>query len=212
MEPLSTGKNGMTFSNKMTILRAVASVAFVPIVVVDEPFHRVFALLIFVIAAFTDYYDGRLARLNGEKTSFGVIADPIADKFLTAVGLSAVSWLLPEILPWWMTWTIIAREVTVTALRFHALGSGRVLAADRWGKWKTGLQMTVIPYGLVFATVFTGEHGKAWEAMVRASMAGPIIFGLGYALALVTTILTLGSGIQFLVRSYLRRPDESPRA
>lgn len=208
MEPLSTGRNGMTFSNKMTILRAVASVAFVPIVLVDEPFHRVFALLIFVIAAFTDYYDGRLARLNGEKTSFGVIADPIADKFLTAVGLAAVSWLLPSILPWWMTWTIIAREVIVTVLRFHALVRGRVLAADRWGKWKTGLQMTVIPYGLVFATIFTGENGKVWEAMVRESIAGTVVFGLGYTLALLTTLLTLFSGVQFLVRSYLVAPSE----
>lgn len=201
----------MTFSNKMTILRAVASVAFVPIVLVDEPFHRVFALLIFVIAAFTDYYDGRLARLNREKTSFGVIADPIADKFLTAVGLAAVSWLLPAILPWWMTWTILVREVVVTAWRFHALARGRVLAADRWGKWKTGLQMTVIPYGLVFATIFTGEHGKVWEAMVRESIAGTIIFGLGYTLALLTTLLTVFSGVQFLVRSYRVAPSESQK-
>lgn len=208
MEGLSVGKDGaMTLSNKMTILRGIASVAFIPIVMVDEPFHRVFALLIFVIAAFTDYYDGRLARVRGEKTTFGVVADPIADKFLTGVGLIAVSWLQPAIVPWWMTWTILAREVIVTALRFHALTSGRVLAADRWGKWKTGLQMTVIPYGLVFATIFTGEHGRAWQELVRPSLLGAGIYGLGYTLALVTTFLTLFSGVSFLVRSYGRTPE-----
>ncbi len=205
MEGLSVGKGGtMTLSNKMTILRAIASVAFVPIVMVDEPFHRVFALLIFVIAAFTDYYDGRLARIRGEKTSFGVIADPLADKFLTGVGLVAVSWLQPAIVPWWMTWTIMGREVIVTVLRFHALGSGRVLAADRWGKWKTGLQMTVIPYGLVFATIFTGENGRAWQELARSSLVGTGIYGLGYGLALLTTLLTLFSGVHFLIRSYGR--------
>lgn len=196
--------NVMTFSNKMTVLRGIASVAFVPIVLVDDQLYRVFALLIFTVAAFTDYYDGKLARLRKEKTIFGVIADPIADKFLTAVGFVAVSWLQPDIVPWWMTFVIIIREIVVTILRFQALAVGRVLAADRWGKWKTGLQMTVIPYGLVFASLFSGDVGRGWELIVRATVFGQGIYVLGYALAFVTTLLTIWSGLNFLITSYGR--------
>lgn len=194
----------MTFSNKMTIVRAIASIVMIPLLTVDSQGYRVFALLIFTLAAFTDYYDGRLARINRERTNFGVIADPIADKFLTIVGLTAVSMIEPAIVPLWMTIVIAAREVLITAYRLLAVGAGRFIAADRWGKWKTGLQMTVIPYGLVFGAIYSGDDGRAWEALIRPTPVGRAIDMIGYGLAFFTTALTLFSGLQFC-RAELRR-------
>lgn len=195
----------MTFSNKMTIVRGIASVALIPMLMPDEQAIRVFGLLIFTLAAFTDYYDGRLARVNRERTTFGVIADPIADKFLTAVGLIAVSMIDPAFIPPWMTVTIIVREIVVTTYRFVALARGKAIASDRWGKWKTGFQMTVIPYCLVFIAIFSGEEGRYWKAIIRPTVVGDVIYGLGFLIASVTTALTLFSGIMFFLQELKRK-------
>ncbi len=196
----------MTFSNKMTILRGIASIAFIPMIIQDDQLIRVFALLIFTVAAFTDYYDGRLARINKEKTNFGVIADPVADKILTSVGLVSVSLLQPDIVPVWMTVIIIIREVAITSWRFAMLAKGRVLAADRLGKWKTGFQMTVIPYALVFASIFSGDIGREWELAIRSTVYGDIIYGVGYSLAWITLILTLVSGMAYAKAEWQKQP------
>jgi CDP-diacylglycerol--glycerol-3-phosphate 3-phosphatidyltransferase len=199
----------VTISNGMTILRGIASIAFVPMVMEDHQLTRVFALLIFTLAAITDYYDGRLARLRGEKTDFGVIADPIADKFLTSVGLIAVSAIQPDIVPWWMTIVIIVREIGITAFRFVLMARGKILAADAWGKWKTGLQMTVIPFGLVFGSIFSDKIGRTWQAAFQPTLYGQIVYGLGYGLAIVTTALTIWSGLLYLRGEIIDKPDEA---
>jgi CDP-diacylglycerol--glycerol-3-phosphate 3-phosphatidyltransferase len=199
----------MTLSNRMTILRGIASIAFVPMMMDDHQLTRVFALLIFTLAAITDYYDGRLARIRGEKTNFGVIADPIADKFLTSVGLIAVSAIQPDIVPWWMTIVIILREIGITVFRFILMARGRILAADAWGKWKTGLQMTVIPYGLVFASIFSDQIGRSWQVAFQPTFFGQIVYGLGYGLAVVTTALTIWSGILYLRGEAVARPGKT---
>lgn len=191
----------MTFSNRLTILRGIAALAFVPIIAIDSPFARVFAILIYTLAAITDYYDGRLARLAKEKTDFGVIADPIADKLLVAVCLIAISLIDGRLVPMWMTVVILAREIGITAYRFKALSAGRVLAAEKLGKWKTGLQMTLIPCALVVITVFTGPDGRGWEELLaRRGWLGAIIAPV-YWLSVLTTILTIYSGISFLVKN-----------
>ncbi len=96
---------------------------------------------IFLVAAVTDLVDGELARRTGQVTSFGKIADPIADKALTGSALVLLSWF--DLLPWWVTVVIIAREVAVTVLRFWVIRHG-VIAASRGGKLKTALQILAI--------------------------------------------------------------------
>lgn len=101
---------------------------------------------IFLFAAVTDLVDGEIARRRHLVTTFGKIADPIADKALTGAALIVLSAF--DQLPWWVTAVVIAREVLVTVMRFWVIEHG-VIAASRGGKLKTVLQIVAIVLYLV---------------------------------------------------------------
>src|SRR3712207_7090365 len=103
--------------------------------------RRYWATLVFALAIITDRYDGLIARRTGQVTEFGKLADPIADKALTGTALVGLSVL--ALLPWWVTLTILVREVGVTLLRFWVIRHG-VIAASRGGKAKTVVQALAI--------------------------------------------------------------------
>ncbi len=107
----------------------------------DDQASRIWAAVVFVLASLTDFFDGYLARKWNIVTTFGKVADPIADKALTGVALIGLSYLGD--LPWWVTIVILGREVLVTVLRFWVIKHG-VIAASRGGKAKTVAQMTAI--------------------------------------------------------------------
>ena len=95
------------------------------------------AFVVFTLAAVSDLVDGKIARSRNQITSFGVIADPIADKGLIAVALVGLSW--SGRLWWWVTILILVREVSVTAYRLLMV-KRRVIPADQGGKVKTVVQ------------------------------------------------------------------------
>lgn len=120
--------------------------------------YRLAAAGVFVLASFTDYVDGALARKYNQVTSFGKIADPIADKALTGVALIGLS-IIGDLV-WWVTVVIIAREVMVTVIRFIVIRDG-VIPASRGGKAKTISQMLAIflyllPWGGVLVPIQIG--------------------------------------------------------
>lgn len=101
-----------------------------------------FAALLFIAAALTDMVDGYLARKAGQITSFGKFVDPLADKVL----ISAVLVMLVQ-LGWvggWVAIIIISRDLMVTGLRAIAADEGMVIAADKYGKIKTILQIVAL--------------------------------------------------------------------
>jgi len=85
----------------------------------------------------TDVLDGRIARSRNQISNFGAILDPIADKALIATALVGLSIL--EKLPWWVTFVILAREVSVTDLRFVVI-KREVISASKGGKIKALIQ------------------------------------------------------------------------
>jgi CDP-diacylglycerol--glycerol-3-phosphate 3-phosphatidyltransferase len=107
---------------------------------------RDLAALVFVLASITDLLDGAIARRRGQVTTFGKIADPIADKALTGVALISLSIMAD--LAWWITIVILVREVGVTALRVWVIRHG-VIPASRGGKAKTLAQTVAITMYLV---------------------------------------------------------------
>lgn len=110
------------------------------------------ALWAFVIGAISDFLDGYIARKYNLITNFGKLMDPLADKILVSaafVYLSAVG-----MCPFWVTVLILFREFLVTGLRQLAAIKGEAMAADRCGKWKTGLQL-----GFCIACLFHLAYG-----------------------------------------------------
>src|SRR5699024_960866 len=105
--------------NALTVLRILLVPVFVWLVLRhggDETASRWWAFLVFAIAIITDRIDGDLARAKGLVTTFGKVADPIADKALTGAGFITLS-MIGQI-PWWITVVILAREIGITAMRF----------------------------------------------------------------------------------------------
>lgn len=105
-------------------------------------YSQIIATIIFIVSAVTDGLDGYLARKHNLVTNLGKLLDPLADKVLiTAVLVSLVEL---DKLDAWIAIVIISREFAVSGLRMIGLLEGTVLAASRWGKWKTGLQIIAI--------------------------------------------------------------------
>ncbi len=101
-----------------------------------------FACLGFAVAAFTDFIDGRLARSGNQITRLGKFLDPLADKVLVCSVLIMLVNL--QITAAWVAIVIICRDILVTGLRAIAADEGVVIAADRFGKLKTILQMCAL--------------------------------------------------------------------
>jgi len=105
------------------------------------------AAVFFIIAASTDGVDGYIARKRKLVTKFGIFLDPIADKLLVTGALIAL--VQRNEVNGWAAMIIIAREFIVTGLRLVAAGEGTVIAASKWGKFKTITQIIAISFSLV---------------------------------------------------------------
>ena len=174
--------------NALTLLR----VLFVPLIAWllwqsadGDEVSRDAAALLFVVAALTDLADGAIARRYGLITTFGKIADPIADKALTGVALIGLS-LLGQ-LPWWVTVVILVREVGVTLLRFWVLEHG-VIPASRGGKAKTLVQTIAI-------AMYLADLPWAWWDVTRMLVMG------------VALVLTVVTGVDYAVRAWMLRRE-----
>ena len=136
------------------------------------------ALALFVAAMITDWADGHLARSRQLITSFGKIADPIADKLLTGAAFITLSWLGE--LWWWVTAVILVREWGITVMRLFVIKYG-VMAASKGGKVKTVLQTVA----LVVMLVPLGLWGTAWLIP-------------GWALMAAVTAITVWTGLVYV--------------
>lgn len=167
----------LNIANLLTVLRLVLVPFFLLALFLDgggSAGARVVAFLVFALAALTDRVDGQIARSRGLVTSFGTIADPIADKALTGAGLVGLS-VLGE-LPWWVTVVIAVRELGVTLLRFWVIRHG-VIPASRGGKLKTLLQTVAI--GLYVLPVGGVGH-LVGVVVMAAALAVTLVTGVDY--------------------------------
>jgi len=164
--------------NALTAFRLVLVPLFA-IVLLTHPHDtgwRIASAVIFVLAIFTDFLDGRIARKYNIITTFGKLADPIADKALTGmafIGLSIIGELW-----WWVTIVILIREWGITLLRFIVLRYG-VMAARKGGKIKTVLQAVALGVLLLPLPHFLLPVG--WVLMAAAFVV-TVVTGVDYLL------------------------------
>ena len=140
----------MTSPTILTLLR----IALVPVLVLFFylPFHwsGLACVVVFVLAAVTDWADGYLARRMGQMSRFGAFLDPVADKIMvaTALVLLVQRQEAHEAFFAIAAAIIIGREITISALRewLSEVGSRSLLRVSWVGKVKTGFQMTAIGF------------------------------------------------------------------
>lgn len=172
----------MNLPNKLTMMRIVLVPVFM-IALLLEFYYA--ALVIFCVAAITDFFDGYLARKHNLVSSFGKIMDPLADKLLVFSAL--ICFIQLEKVSVWAPIIIIAREFFVTSMRVVAVSKGKVIAASWWGKVKTNVQLfaligamliyalgRIIPRGDEFAAILIWLSAlftiASWVAYVRENI------------------------------------------
>ncbi|MCH2695069.1 MAG: CDP-alcohol phosphatidyltransferase family protein [Acidobacteriia bacterium] len=140
----------LTPANQLTILR----MAFIPAFVILVVYNQLgWAFLIFLLAGITDGLDGLIARLLHQKTTLGALLDPIADKLLLTssfVILSVKDLGLSNILPLWLTITVISRDIfLVTSALIIMLSTGhRNFPPSFYGKASTLIQLVTVTFVL----------------------------------------------------------------
>ena len=149
----------------------------------------VWCLALFIVAAFTDWLDGYLARTQGLTSTLGRILDPLVDKVLmcgTYICLLPLGdregWLLP-----WMVTVVVARELVITGLRSYLETLGARFGADWLGKFKMGLQCAAVI--AIFVALLSPDWFKSLTVFFQQVRSG-----LVYAMVIVT----LASGLQYL--------------
>ncbi len=169
--------------NALTVARLAAVPVFVVLLVADrgaEGALRWWAVAVFMVAAATDYLDGYLARRWGVVSSFGKLADPIADKALVLGALVVL--VLVDGIPWWPVAIIAAREIWVTVGRL-LVASDTVIAASRGGKLKTAVQLLAIWLYLLPGMPAWVDVAAWWSLMVATALA--LATGIDYTVRIV---------------------------
>ncbi len=184
----------MTLPNQLTILRILLTPLFVILFVSENIILKEVSVAVFVVAALTDWYDGWIARRLGTVSKWGIFLDPLADKVLTSAAFLAFAWL--GLVVWWMVWAIIIRDISITLLRSFAEFRGTTLHTNYSAKVKTFSQMVFI-YAVLLAVVFQLTSGGSFP-LSKIILKREV---LHYSM-LVVTVLTLGTGLQYLVENF----------
>ena len=152
------------------------------------------AAVVFIIASFTDMFDGKIARKYNLITDLGKFLDSLADKILVIsimlafIGLGRVSA--------WAVMIIILREFAVSGLRMIAAAKGEVIAAKMIGKVKTVIQMIALIY-LMFEPLLLKIFGLGFNGypigLNAVTIIGDILFG-------ICVIMTIVSGVDYLIK------------
>lgn len=153
----------LNIPNQLTIARLVLSVVLFVFLAFD---FYLTALVLFVVAAGTDWIDGYWARKYGQITQLGRVMDPFADKiiicgsfiFLAGVPRAVDSWLPASGIAPWMAVVVVAREMLVTALRSFFEEGGVDFSAKWAGKWKMLLQCLAVGFSLYRLGFYFNPH------------------------------------------------------
>ncbi len=166
--------------NALTVLRILLVPVFAWLLLREggvDPASRWWAWAVFAVAIATDRNAGDSARKRGIVTTFGKVADPIADKALTGAGFIGLS--LIDVVPWWITVLVLARELGITLMRFSVIRHG-VMPASRGGKLKTFLQALAL--GILMLPLWTFPLATLWEVL------GWVVMGAAVLVTVVTAI------------------------
>lgn len=194
----------LTLPNLITIGRILACPGVFALVFYPSVTTRLLSFVLFLAAAFSDLWDGYLARKHGQVTDLGKLLDPLADKLLLAATFIPFYVLSHRgeavgSLPWWGTlplWVVLlifGRELAVTLFRAWAAGKGVVISAGKSGKWKAFTQNlfiggTLLWYPLHMLSIERNWPGGFWD--IWSVIHGAWI-GITLSVAILLTVYSM---------------------
>ncbi len=196
----------MNLPNKISLTRICLIPIFVLVFFLEDvlPFNYGIAAIIFAIAACTDFIDGKIARARGLVTNLGKFLDPIADKVLVATATILILTMQHSLFFVFGTTAkaiyvavavaiciILARELIISAFRQIAAANGIIMAAEKLGKYKTACQDVSIFVLILSADIFK----------YAGATAGEISAWIGLGLFAIATVLTIWSGIAYVLKN-----------
>jgi len=151
------------------------------------------ATALFAAASITDFLDGWLARNLDLQSMFGRFLDPLADKLLVMACL--IELVALDRAPTWLVVLLLSREVGITGLRAIAAEEGFELPSDRWGKWKTAMQMAGLVGLLLHFPIYTDfgffsgvvDYHRVGLTLLLLSMVFSMISAVGYMVSFLRT-------------------------
>jgi CDP-diacylglycerol--glycerol-3-phosphate 3-phosphatidyltransferase len=191
----------LNLPNQLTLLRVVLAPVFVALLLSESSFNKQISLIVFIIAALTDWYDGWVARKWGYTTHWGKFLDPLADKVLSSAALLVFVYL--GLIDAWMVWVVVLRDFLITGLRSYAEYKDQPIVTSKTAQAKTFGQFVVIYYILILYVgqsipMINVKYGDTIETLMHPQ----VLFGM----MLVVTLSTVGTGVAYLFdnRKFLR--------
>ena len=201
--------------NALTVGRIVAAPVCLYLLAVGGVWGHVLGAALFILAAITDWLDGKLARTYGVSSRLGQFLDPLADKVLVLGAFFLIPSLQPigpglaapagEWLPWLAIGAIAARDVAVTVLRSVRERQNRPVVTSSAAKWKTAWQLTFLITAFVF---LAGTHLRALGGALGA-LGEFLAVALASPVALVFLVATAAVTVYAGVL-YFRPPPATP--
>lgn len=217
----------MNLPNSISAARIAAAPLLALLPFIQSVGWRSVALVLYLVTAMSDRWDGQIARSRGLVTDLGKILDPLADKLLlvgTFVPMfllqaraddpllrllpmvaerSAypfITWGVPEFwFPWWVLVLIVGREAFMTWFRTFAQARGTVIAAQKLGKWKAGFQYTWVGAAYAWFVVKLLLDQQRWHGPLPNLLA-QVLGAIGIVTMAAAFVLTLVSLVDYLVR------------
>lgn len=181
MESRTTKRRHLNFPTILTLFRIVLVAPVMICIFIDNTPARIVAILCFLVASITDFIDGRLARSTNQVTNLGKFLDPLADKML--VNLTFLALVVLGQVPVWVFGIILMRDFTVDGLRMLAATKNVTIAASKFGKLKTMVQMITITFLMLNLIINNG-----------------ILATINFILLTFVIVLTVFSGADYLIK------------
>jgi len=183
----------MSVPNSLTIFRIVLTPVFVILLFSESSLLKQISLIVYFIAALTDWYDGWVARRYGYMSRWGKFLDPLADKILAAAALFSFVYL--KLIDAWMVWVIVIRDFLITGLRSYAELRDQPVVTSKTAQAKTFGEFVVIYYILILYVAGNIQTvRKDFESLLSTLMHPQVLFGM----MLLVTISTIGTGLIYI--------------
>ena len=181
--------------NFLTSTRILLVPVFLYCLFADFSHGKLLALIVFIAAAITDAYDGKIARKFDIESKFGVFFDPLADKLLVLSAFYGFMFLpiLSTTVKLWMIILISFRDILVTLMRTIMQYKGVTMITSKAGKLKTFLQISTINFILIYLIL------KSYKVDIPPDI---LQYNSLYFLMVITTLITFYTGVHYVSHNY----------